>query len=428
MAPNSPWPVVALESVATEITVGHVGPMAREYIPAGVPFLRSTNIRPYRIDRTDIRYIGADFHRRLKKSELRPGDVVVVRTGAPGTAAVVPPSLPEANCADLVIIRPSNRIDGRFLVYLLNSVSHRHVQAQLVGAVQQHFNIGSARKLPLPLPPIAEQSAIADVLGGLDDKIELNREMNRTLEETAQALFCSWFVDFDPVVAKADRQMPLGMSDETAALFPSQFEDSELGPVPERWQVKPLGRTFALRMGQSPPGSTYNTDGRGLPFYQGSTDFGERFPERRVYCIAPTRIAQAGDTLVSVRAPVGAINMAAEGCALGRGVAALRHVSGGRSYTFYAAGALTSELAVFNAQGTVFGAINKGELASRPVIEPPLPVVAAFEQSVGALDELILNNWGESRTLAELRDLLLPKLLSGEIRVGQAERAVEAAL
>lgn len=104
--------VVALEEVAREVTVGHVGPMSSEYVPNGIPFLRSTNIKPYRVDNQDIRYISTRFHERLSKSSLTPGDVVVVRTGAPGTAAVIPASLPVANCADLVIIRPDHERPG----------------------------------------------------------------------------------------------------------------------------------------------------------------------------------------------------------------------------------------------------------------------------------------------------------------------------
>ncbi|MBN1591046.1 MAG: restriction endonuclease subunit S, partial [Pirellulales bacterium] len=197
------WREVILEDVADEITVGHVGTMASEYVGTGIPFLRSLNIEPFRINKTDIRYITPEFHARLKKSTLRPGDVVIVRTGKPGATAVIPDWLTEANCSDLVIVRPGRELDRRFLAYFVNGVAQQHVASQLVGAVQQHFNVGSARQMRLLLPPIGEQKAIAHVLGTLDDKIELNRRMNETLEAMARAIFKSWFVDFDPVRAKA---------------------------------------------------------------------------------------------------------------------------------------------------------------------------------------------------------------------------------
>src|SRR4028119_2112860 len=153
---------------------------------------------------------------------------------------MIPKSLKEANCSDVVIVRPGSQLDARFLVYYLNSLAVHHVNAHLVGAVQQHFNVGSARKLSMKLPPLAQQQAMAQILGTLDDQIELNQQMNHTLEAIARALFKSWFIDFDPVRAKMDGQQPAGMDGETAALFPAEFEDSALGKIPKGWKVKTL--------------------------------------------------------------------------------------------------------------------------------------------------------------------------------------------
>ena len=197
------WQQVLLGDIASEVTVGHVGPMASEYVLSGIPFLRSQDVEPFRIRTDSLKFISQDFHYRLKKSALSPGDVVIVRTGKPGAAAVIPANIPISNCSDLVIVRPGPNLDSSFLAYYINSVATHHVSAHLVGAVQQHFNVGSARQLTMELPSLPEQRAIAHILGTLDDKIELNRRMNETLEEMARALFKSWFVDFDPVHAKA---------------------------------------------------------------------------------------------------------------------------------------------------------------------------------------------------------------------------------
>src|SRR5579885_129673 len=115
------WQTVKLKDVCREITVGHVGPMAHEYVADGIPFLRSQNVQPFRLDIDSLKYISPAFHEKLRKSALSPGDVVVVRTGYPGTACVIPATLPVSNCADLVIIRPSRGLDSRFLAYLFNS-------------------------------------------------------------------------------------------------------------------------------------------------------------------------------------------------------------------------------------------------------------------------------------------------------------------
>ncbi len=189
------WREVFLDEVADEVTVGFVGSMTQEYIERGIPFFRSKNVVPYGLNFNDIKYISREFHEKISKSQLAPGDVVIVRTGTPGTAAMVPDSVTEANCSDLVIVRPGPELDNRFLVYYLNTSAAHHVHANLVGAVQQHFNVGAAKKLYFALPPLPEQRAIAGVLSSLDDKIDLLHRQNKTLEALAETLFRQWFVE-----------------------------------------------------------------------------------------------------------------------------------------------------------------------------------------------------------------------------------------
>jgi very-short-patch-repair endonuclease len=211
-------------------------------------------------------------------------------------------------------------------------------------------------------------------------------------------------------------------------LFPDRLVDSELGEIPEGWEVGRVDDAFDLTMGQSPPGTTYNEVGDGIPFYQGRADFKFRFPERRVYCTAPTRFAKAGDTLISVRAPVGDINMASEDCAIGRGVAAARHKTGARSYTYYFMHALAEVFGRFEAEGTVFGSISKKDFHNIPCVIVTRNALEAFERLCGPLDDAINGAERESRTLAALRDALLPKLISGELRLPAAlrDRAAQA--
>jgi type I restriction enzyme S subunit len=419
------WRSAYLEDIADEITVGHVGSMASEYVSEGVPFLRSQNVEPLQINDKDMKFISKAFHERLRKSALSPGDVVIVRTGKPGACAVVPASLPVANCSDLVIVRCGPNLDARFLSYYVNSVATHHIDSHLVGAVQQHFNVGSARRMLLQLPSIFEQREIARILGMLDDKIELNRLMSGTLEVIARALFKSWFVDFDPVRAKVEGY-DLKLDNKLAALFPTVLAKSELGEIPEGWRVGSADEEFSLTMGQSPPGETYNENGEGLPFYQGSSDFGFRFPRRRVYCTAPSRFAKAGDTLVSVRAPVGDINVATQDCAIGRGVAAARHKSGSRSYSYQFMRSIKDVFAKFEAEGTVFGSIGKKDFGAIPCIIPPREIVLAYETLVADLDDRVEVNEREIAALVNIRDSLLPKLISGEIRIAKGSPASEA--
>ena len=226
--------------------------MASEYVTDGIPFLRSQNIEPFRINPREIQYITQGFHDRLRKSALKPGDVVIVRTGKPGAATVIPDWLTVANCSDLVIVRPGQKLDPRFLAYYINTVATHHVSSHLVGAVQQHFNVGSARTLKMRLPDLPAQRAISRTIGAFDDKIDLNRRMNETLEAMARAIFKSWFVDFDPVRAKMEGRQPVGMEAGTALLFPNTFESTQSGPIPRGWEVVPFFQVADLLSGGTP--------------------------------------------------------------------------------------------------------------------------------------------------------------------------------
>jgi type I restriction enzyme S subunit len=266
------------------------------------------------------------------------------------------------------------------------------------------------------IPPIVAQKAIAHILGTFDDKIELLRQMNETLEAMARALFKSWFVDFDPVRKKSDG-LATGLPKEIEDLFPSEFEDSELGEIPKGWKVGVVGDDFNITMGQSPSGDTYNEESIGTPFYQGRTDFGFRFPDRRIYCTDPKRMARRGDTLISVRAPVGDQNMAIEDCCIGRGVGAIRHKTNAISYTYYRVHFLQDELAVYEGEGTVFGSINQDSLRGIAQVLPPLPVVKQFENLCSEMDSQILNQENQATNLKAVRDSLLPKLISGDLEL-----------
>jgi type I restriction enzyme S subunit len=307
--------------------------------------------------------------------------------------------------------------DPRFISYFLRSLDFGAYSDK---AAVPGLNRNDLHTAVVRVPAVAEQRVIAHILGTLDDKIELNRQMNETLETIARALFTSWFVDFDPVRAKSESRDP-GLPLYLADPFPDSLEDSELGQIPKGWKVGSVDDEFALTMGQSPPGNTYNLAGEGLPFYQGRADFGLRFPTRRVYCTAPTRFAKAGDTLVSVRAPVGDINMASEDCAIGRGVAAVRHKTGSRSYSYRFMKSIEEVFARFEAEGTVFGSIGKKDFHAIPCVIPPRERVLAYEMRVSPLDDRVEVNARENRTLAALRDTLLPKLISGGLPVANPE-------
>jgi len=285
----------------------------------------------------------------------------------------------------LSIIQPRDKAGSRYIEFALRYLEPTWQAIEGGGSVFGNATRQDVELLSLTWPDeVSDRRIIAEVLGSLDDKIELNRRMNATLESMARAVFKAWFVE----------------SEEAKG-----------------WKAGTVDEDFSLIMGQSPPGETYNEEKVGIPFFQGRADFGFRFPTNRVYCTAPTRFAKPGDTLVSVRAPVGGINMAAEECAIGRGVAAIRHKTGSRSYTYYSMHMLKEEFNRFEAEGTVFGSINKADFQALKVKIPPPDKVLEFEEICYPIDQQIENNEKQSRTLAALRDALLPRLMSGEVRV-----------
>lgn len=359
------------------------------------------------------------------KSRFREGDILFGKLRCYFRKVVRVPF--DGICStDIWVTRAKEGVDQGFLYYCMASQSFiDFADSGSIGTRMPRTQWEWVSRYKIPLPLLPEQRRIAHILGTLDKKIELNRQMNETLEATARAIFKSWFVDFDPVKAKMEGRKPACMDTETADLFPSVLQDSRLGEVPEGWKVATIDEEFNLTMGQSPPGSTYNEDGEGMPFYQGRKDFSFRYPTRRVYCTAPKRFAEKGDTLVSVRAPVGDVNMANEKCCVGRGLASLRHKTGSRSYTYYAMQSLQEIFSRYEAEGTVFGSINKTDFQTLSLLRPSNEVIEAFERLAYPLDQSIENNENESHTLAQTRDTLLPKLLSGEIRVDDASEMLE---
>jgi type I restriction enzyme S subunit len=263
----------------------------------GVPIVRVTDIRDGRIATEQPLRVSRDVEAAYSRTRLRGGELLLTLVGTVGEAAVVPHSLAGWNTARAVAVIPVCEDVGSYWVKLaLQAPEVRQIiDSRVNTTVQATLNLRDVAQLPIVLPPQSERRAIAHILGTLDDKIELNRRMNETLEAMAQAFFKSWFVDFNPVRAKAEGRDP-GLPKPLADLFPARLVDSELGEIPAGWEVACVDDEFDLTMGQSPPGYTYNELGEGMPFYQGRADFQSRFPKRRVYCIAPTRLAKAGDS------------------------------------------------------------------------------------------------------------------------------------
>ena len=310
----------------------------------------------------------------------------------------------EGGCsADVLCIRANKGIDKQYLYYLLAQQDFfDYVMAGAKGCKMPRGDKQHIMNWEVNVPNIETQQKIANILSSLDDKIEVNRRINEQLEELAQALFKSWFVDFEP-------------------FKDGEFVESELGIIPEGWKVGNLGDIANVVMGSSPAGSSYNTEGNGSIFYQGRTDFCFRFPNVRMFTTEPKRFAEQNSVLLSVRAPVGDVNIAFEKCCIGRGLASIKSNCNADSFTYYLLKSLRPVLDNYNNEGTVFGCINKDALNNLSILVPNIEVIKEYEKIVSSFDIEIRRRSEEITHLTNLRDTLLPKLMSGEIDVNEVK-------
>ena len=301
----------------------------------------------------------------------------------------------------LMVLRAKEGVNPKYLYQILrgnSTINALQLLAESRSGTFPQITFSELSNIEVNIPSEDVQNMVVSILSSLDAKIETNNKLNEKLEEMAQAIFKSWFVDFEPF-----KDQP--------------FHETELGMIPEGWEVGSLSDIATITMGQSPSGTSYNENGEGIIFYQGRTEFGFRFPSVRLYTTAPSRFAEVGSTLMSVRAPVGDINMALSRCCIGRGVASIKSNSECDSYIYYLMKSLKKRFDVYNGEGTVFGSVGRDSLRGMCVTIPPQSVISDFEMIVSKFDDRIKTNELESQRLASLRDTLLPRLMSGEIKI-----------
>lgn len=404
----------------------------------GAPYIAIPNIRDGRLDLANVRRISADDYASwTRRTRPQPGDIIVTRRGRVGDSGVVPDGLKCAIGQNLVILRSDGyEVEQAFLRWLVRSPQWwGQVEKFLnVGAVFDSLNVRDFPKFELPIPPLGDQRAIAEVLGALDDKIELNERINATLDEMARALFKSWFVDFDPVRAKAEGRQPSHMDAGSAALFPDSFEDSPLGPIPAGWRASTVGERVEILTGGTPKRSEPAYWDGEVPWASVAdvrsgvyvTHTAETITEEGVRRSA-AGVLPAESVVVTARGTVGEIALLAQPTAINQSCYALRDRMDSQIWLYRAIEQGIEQMRLAT-HGSVFDTITKSTFGHLDLVQPVQDAVRAYESIVRPWHDLILSNTRESRTLAELRDTLLPKLISGEIRVGGAEREMGAAV
>ncbi|HFC8471543.1 TPA: restriction endonuclease subunit S [Neisseria subflava] len=297
-----------------------------------------------------------------------------------------------------------------FMHYIFTFIK-KSIQSAASGSIQDNINIDFLTKLKFRIPSKIEQDKIAAVLSALDKKIALNKQINARLEEMAKTLYDYWFVQFDFPDANGKPYKSSGGE--------MVFDETLKREIPKGWEVKSLNQVADIVMGQSPDGASYNLEQEGTIFFQGSTDFDWRFPNVRQYTTSPTRFAQKGDILLSVRAPVGDLNISSFECCIGRGLAALRSKSGNNSFLFYVMKYFKTVFERRNTEGTTFGSITKDDLHSLKLVAPADNVLEKYNEIASKYDEMIFIRSQQNHQLTQLRDFLLPMLMNGQVSMAE---------
>lgn len=313
------------------------------------------------------------------------------------------------HCA-LIIPNPSV-VDGKYLnAFMHTRYIQKYFENNASGSGQRYtLSNDTIGNIPVLLPSIEEQHITGKVLADIDRKIELNKQINDNLEAMAKQLYDYWFVQFDFPNEEGEPYKSSG-----GAMV---WNENLKRKIPQGWSNGVLSDVANITMGQSPNGSSYNEDGEGIIFYQGSTDFGLRFPDIRQYTTSPSRYANKGDILMSVRAPVGALNIANNDCCIGRGLSALSSKIGSMTHLYYLMNDFRLKFEGMNSAGTTFGSITKDELFSLPVIIPTKSVISEFEQVCEPIFDKQMIIGEEINALTKQRNELLPLLMNGQASV-----------
>jgi len=403
------------------------------YLVTG-PFalIRSQNVWNTGFVKNGLAFISGDQARNLQNVEVFPKDVLLNITGDSAARAcqVDDEILPARVNQHVCIIRPeSPKLDPTFLRYWLVTASTQHLLLGLAsaGATRNALTKAMVENLMLPAVPIAQQKAIAAVLGALDDKIALNRRMNETLEGLARAIFKSWFVDFDPVHAKAEGR-DTDLAPGLAALFPDRFGDNGL---PEGWEEKPFSELVEIIGGGTPKTSEPEYWHGDIPWFSvADTPSGsDTFVFQTEKNITPqglsgssARLVCRGTTIITARGTVGKLAIAGCDMAFNQSCYALRSLKDLHPFFTYLAAQYVVKQLKSMAHGSVFSTITRQTFENVNFPTSSVEMRDAFEKLSAPLFERISVSVQESQTLAALRDLLLPKLMSGEIRIRDAEK------
>ena len=355
-------------------------------------------------------FISKDIFEKYRETYSYPkiGDILISAAGTLGKTVIFDGKPSYFQDSNIVWVDNDEKtVINSFLYYFYQT----NPWIKTTGSTINRLYNNDIKNLEISFPDLIKQQSIAAVLSALDKKIALNKQINARLEEMAKTLYDYWFVQFDFPDANGKPYKSSGGE--------MVFDETLKREIPKGWAVKSLNQVADIVMGQSPDGASYNLEQEGTIFFQGSTDFDWRFPNVRQYTTSPTRFAQKGDILLSVRAPVGDLNISPFECCIGRGLAALRSKSGNNSFLFYVMKYFKTVFERRNTEGTTFGSITKDDLHSLKLVAPAGNVLEKYNEIASKYDEMIFIRSQQNHQLTQLRDFLLPMLMNGQVSVAE---------
>lgn len=407
---------VKLEDLCLSITdCPHSTP---KWTDSGKIVVRNFNIKNGELNLHSPSFTDEDsFKNRILRAKPEAGDIIITREAPMGEVCIIPEGLECCLGQRMVLLKiDSSKITSQYLVFALQSefVQKQIKKSDKTGSIISNLCLPDLKALQIPIFNDMEQRA--EVLRAIVEKIRINNKIIDELEKMAQQIYQYWFIQYDFPI---DSNLPYKLSGGEM-----EFNSILKSYIPKGWLVKQLSEIANITMGQSPEGSSYNDYGEGTIFYQGSTDFGDVFPKVRQYTTEPARMAKKGDILLSVRAPVGDMNIANTDCCIGRGLAALNSKEGFDGFLFYVMKYFKQVFDRRNSEGTTFGSITKNDLYSLRLAYPPKELLEKYDSIVSKYNEMIFIRSMENQKLEELRDWLLPMLMNGQISIKEADEHV----
>ena len=421
--------IAKIADICSLVTDGKHGDCENE-LNSGYFFLSCKDVRDGKMNYDNPRQITEhDFKDTHRRTNLSPGDVLITNSGTIGRLAVAPDhpfTFRTTFQKSVAIIKPKKDIVDSFYLYYYLNYKNRDLVEFAGGTTQKNLLLKDIRAFDVELPDLATQKKISARLKLLDDKIELNRKMNETMELMARAIFRSWFIDFDPVRAKSQGKKPFGMDDITAALFPNDFEQSESEEIPKGWIKKNLLECVDLIGGGTPKTSNLEFWDGDIPWFSvvDSPNPSDLWVIDTIKKItkagldgSSTKLLRPGTTIISARGTVGNLALVGTAMTMNQSCYGIQGKQGfGDYFTYFTVKNLVVELKQ-NAHGSVFDTITTDTFKKASIIvpSPEARLIERFENKTKDMLELIKSNVHESRELAKCRDLLLPRLLSGEL-------------